>query len=107
MSFFTTRYCTNEQWLYGVIPLVSGIMFDHEARQLPEGTASLSGGVEKVYSVVEFEYFALECSYMSFLWTARKTIVLFDVCAGVLVLGLVSLLFQRHNLMCTQNHGIS
>lgn len=52
--------------------------------------ASLSGGVEKVHSAVEFE--SLPCvvggwQQMSFLWTARRTIVLFEVCADVLVLG--------------------
>jgi len=46
--------------------------------------------VERVYSAVEFE--SLPCvvvgwQQISFLWTARRTIVLFEVCADVLVLG--------------------
>lgn len=46
--------------------------------------------MEKVYIAVEFE--SLPCvvvgwQQISFLWTARRTIVLVEVCADVLVLG--------------------
>lgn len=46
----------------------------------------------KVHSAVEFEslpYVVVGWQEMSFLWTARRTIVLFEVCADVLVLGFV------------------